>query len=124
IGAGPYRLKEWTRGSHLRLTASDTYALGRPKIDELTVKFILDRNALSASLLGGDVEMPLGNTLSSEEAMAMRDQCKAGTVESAPSTTLKIWPQFRNPNPAVVGNVRFRRALVQAIDRQQMADGL
>jgi peptide/nickel transport system substrate-binding protein len=124
VGAGPYRLKEWVRGSHLVLTANDSYILGKPKIDELTIKFILDRNALAASLLGGDVDIPIGNTLSFEEGMALREQWKDGSVELVPTTTLKIWPQFRNPSPAVVGNVRFRKALMHALDRQQMADGL
>jgi len=124
VGAGPYRLKAWARGSHLQLAASDVYVLGRPKVDEITVKFIRDRGTLTASLLGGDVELPLGNTLSLEEAVHLQEQWKDGSVEFSPTTTLKIWPQFRSPNPPVVGNVGFRRALLHSLDRQQMADSL
>jgi len=75
-------------------------------------------------LLGGDVELPLGNTLSLEEAVHLQEQWKDGSVEFSPTTTLKIWPQFRSPNPPVVGNVGFRRALLHSLDRQQMADSL
>jgi peptide/nickel transport system substrate-binding protein len=35
---------------------------------------------------------------------------------------LVIYTQFFNPNPLIITDVRFRRALVHAIDRQAMAD--
>ncbi len=124
IGTGPYRLKELARGNNLVLTAVPNYVLGKPAVDEITVKFILDRSALAASLLAGDIDMPVGNSLSFEEAMQLKDQWRDGTVEFRPTTTLKLWPQFRNPNPRVVADVRFRRAMLLAIDRQQMADSL
>jgi peptide/nickel transport system substrate-binding protein len=38
------------------------------------------------------------------------------------SSWLEIHPQFMNPNPAVVADVRFRRALMHAIDRRQMVE--
>ncbi len=34
VGTGPFRLREWLRGSHVVLAANDDYVLGRPKIDE------------------------------------------------------------------------------------------
>src|SRR5688500_12344361 len=48
VGVGPYRLREWAAGSHAVLDASDQYVLGRPKIDEVEVKFIPDGNTLIA----------------------------------------------------------------------------
>ena len=35
-----------------------------------------------------------------------------------------FYPQFVDPEPAIVGDVRFRRALAYAMDRQQMVDTL
>src|SRR5438094_1935681 len=35
---------------------------------------------------------------------------------------IALFPQFVNPNPAVIGDVRFRRAMLHAIDRQQLID--
>jgi peptide/nickel transport system substrate-binding protein len=124
VGAGPFRLKQWERGSHLVLASFADYVLGKPKIDEIEVKFVTDTSTMLASVLAAGVEMPLGRSLSFEEAMQLRENWSAGSVEFMPSNGLKIWPQFRNPNPAVVGDVRFRRALLHATDRQQMADGL
>jgi peptide/nickel transport system substrate-binding protein len=33
-----------------------------------------------------------------------------------------LFPQFINPSPAVIGDVRFRKALMHAMDRQAMSD--
>ena len=35
---------------------------------------------------------------------------------------LVAFPQLLTPNPQVIGNVEFRRALLHAIDRQEMAN--
>src|SRR4051812_38534323 len=53
VGTGAYRLKEYVRGSHLVLQASDAFVLGRPRIDEVEVKFIPDSSTLMANVLAG-----------------------------------------------------------------------
>jgi ABC-type transport system substrate-binding protein len=35
-----------------------------------------------------------------------------------------MYPQFLNPTPSAVADVRFRRALIQAIDRQDIVDSM
>ena len=37
---------------------------------------------------------------------------------------LQVFPQLLTPSPAVIGNADFRRALLQAIDRQEMVDSI
>jgi peptide/nickel transport system substrate-binding protein len=118
VGLGPYKLREWVPGSHLMLDANDRYVLGRPKIDVLEVRFVLDANALSSNLLAGAVDVTLGTGLSLEESLAVRDQWRDGRLESTPvNYWLVIYPQFYNPNPSIVAG-----ALLRAIDRQTIAD--
>ncbi len=124
IGAGPFRLKQWERGSHLVLAAFDGYVLGRPRLDEIDVKFVTDTSTMLARALADDVDMPLGRSLSFEEGMQLKENWSNGNVEFSPSSGLKIWPQFRNTNPPIVADVRFRRALLHGTDRQTMADSL
>jgi len=38
--------------------------------------------------------------------------------------TLPIYPQFINPDPPIIGNLQFRRAMLMAIDRQELTDVL
>ncbi len=122
VGAGPFRLKEFVRNSHMMLTAFDDYVLGRPKVDEILVRFIMDPNTLIANLLAGEVEMTIGRGMNIEQGLQVREQWKAGRMESSPGSWIAHYPQHLTPNPAVLGDVRFRRALVHALDRQEMSD--
>jgi peptide/nickel transport system substrate-binding protein len=54
----------------------------------------------------------------------VRDQWQAGRMEYTLQSWVVIFPQFVDPSPAIVAEVPFRRALLHAIDRQQMADTL
>ena len=124
VGTGPYRVREWATGSHLVLGANDGYALGRPRVDEIQVRFIPDSNTLMANILAGAVQLTLGRSLSLEQAIQVGEQSKDWRVEASPVNWIAMYPQFLNPTPAVVGNVVFRRAVYQAVERQQLADSL
>jgi len=124
IGAGPFRLKEFARDSHLIMSAYDGYIFGRPKIDEITVRFIPDNNALIASILAGEVQLTLGRNLSLQQSMELKEHWKDGYIDVGFSNWIALWPQMLNPNPPVLLDVRFRRALLHAMDRKQMNETL
>ncbi len=124
VGTGPYRLKELVRGSHLILEMNPEYVLGRPKVPEIEVKFFPDPNILLANILAGSVEMTLGRALSIDQALQLRDEWKEGHVETAYVLWSAAFPQLMSPSPAIVGDARFRRALMHAVDRQQLVDTL
>lgn len=124
VGTGPYKLKDWQRGSHLVLEANDRYPLGRPKIDEIRVRFIPDPNTLGANILAGEVDLTMGGRISTEWAMNIRDQWRDGALVMAYRSMLQIYPQFINPSPPIISDLQFRRAMVHALDRQQMVDTL
>ena len=122
VGTGPYRLREWAQGSHATLVANDGYVLGRPKIDEILVRFIPDPNTLLANVLSGEVDLTMGLGISLDQAIEVREQWRNGRAEVAIAGIVAIYPQLLWPTPQVVGEPRFRRALVHAMDRQAMAD--
>jgi peptide/nickel transport system substrate-binding protein len=124
VGAGPYRLREWVPGSHLLMTAFAQYVLGRPKVEELEVKFVPDPNTLMASMVAGAAELTLGRGLSIEQALQVRDHWPQGGFEITVNGWMTIFPQMLTPDPSIVGDVQFRRALLHAIDRQAMVDSL
>lgn len=125
VGAGPFRLQEWVRGSHLKLAANDRFVLGRPKIDDLLVKIIPDPDTILANILAVDVDLTLGQTLSVDQALQLRQRWTGGTVNTgALMSAIGVWPQMMTPSPAAIGDARFRRALLQTIDRQEIVDNL
>src|SRR5205823_14967317 len=51
VGLGPFKMTSRTLGSQIAADAFDDYVFGHPRIDRVSVRFILDVNALVASLL-------------------------------------------------------------------------
>jgi peptide/nickel transport system substrate-binding protein len=124
IGAGPFKIRDWVQGSHVSLEAFDGYVLGRPKVDEIEVKFIPDPTTLVANILAGAVELPIGRGLSLDQTLEVRDRWQEGTVAFGPGGAIKVWPQLRYAQLPRIADVQFRRALYHGMDRQQMADTL
>ncbi|MPZ15403.1 MAG: hypothetical protein GEU73_13425 [Chloroflexi bacterium] len=124
IGTGPFKLTEFVRGDHLTLQANDHYVLGRPKIDEIEVKFISDSTTRVANVLANAVELTIGRDVPLDQAVLARDQWQEGRAEAYAGSWMGIHPQLLNPQPAVVGNVQFRQALLHAIDRQALVDSI
>jgi peptide/nickel transport system substrate-binding protein len=125
VGAGPFRVRELALGSYLLLGANDVYPLGRPKIDEVEVRFITDLSALIANLLSGDLDLTIGRAVSVEQAVSLRERWTQGKVVVEPGQSwTALYPQHVNPNPAVVADARFRRALEHALDRSEMVETL
>ncbi len=124
IGTGPFRLREFVRGSHVVLVANDSHALGRPKLDEIEVRFVPDPTTLQANVLAGTVELTFDRTVSLDQALQIRGEWKDGRVEWSSYLWMAIYPQFLNPRPTLVTDTRLRRALIQTIDRQELVDSL
>src|SRR5581483_2847706 len=124
VGTGAYKLKAWAPGSHVGLEAFDRYIMGRPKIDQIEVKFIYDANALIANVASGVVDLTMGRGLDIEQSLSVKEQRADVEPLYAPAGWVPIYPQFVNPSPRVVADVRLRRALLLAIDRQQIVDSV
>jgi len=125
VGLGPFVLSEYVSGSHLLARANPTYALGRPKIDEVEVRFIPDPNTIAANLLAGSVDLTLNNRIAIDWGVQLRDRWTDGHLEPVyAGNWLAMYPQFLDPNPALLLDLRFREALTRAIDRQELSDTL
>ena len=120
VGTGPYKVKEWARGSHLILQANDQYVLGRPKVDEIEMKFIPDPNTMTANILAGTVEFTMGRGFSVDAAAELRSQWTGGQVATPLENWIALYPQGINPTPGILSSAEFRRALLHAIDRAEM----
>lgn len=124
VGTGPFKMREWARGSHYLLVANDDYILGRPKLDEVEVKFLLDPTVIVANLLAGTADVSIGGLqVPLDMALDVKDRWTDGRMLTQISRTNVIFPQFINSNPAIIGtSVQFRRALIHALDRQTMGE--
>jgi len=126
IGSGPFRLREYAAGTRIVLEAFDRFVLGRPQIDEIDLVYIPDTNTALANLITGAADLNVGIGISVEAALEMRERWREGTFafEFSDHRWYVVDPQFIDPSPAIIGDLRFRRALMHAIDRQEMAESL
>jgi ABC-type transport system substrate-binding protein len=123
VGLGPYRVVDYVEGSHMVIRANERYLLGRPKIDEIEVRFITDPSTVAANVLADAVDLTLGGRYSIEWGVNIRDRWPDGRMEpNGTSSFMGIFVQLLTPNPAVLGEVPFREALIRSLDRREMSD--
>lgn len=127
VGAGPFRLTSWTPGLELQAAAFAGHALGRPKIERVVAQFLSDSNTILTNVLAGTVQFTTRNALFFEHAQVLkRDWGSNGAILFTSDTRVINTVQFRPEylrEPALA-DVRVRRAIAHAIDRQALQDGL
>jgi peptide/nickel transport system substrate-binding protein len=123
VGTGPWKLKEFQRSSHIVLTANESYVLGRPKVDELEIKIIPDPNTMISNILSGTVDLgALGRGFDLERALDASRSYRDGRMEVAIRPWVTVYPQLMGGTPRVVEDLRFRKGLMHATDRQTMVE--
>ncbi|NPV78243.1 MAG: peptide ABC transporter substrate-binding protein [Anaerolineae bacterium] len=123
-GIGPYVLKEWVHDSFITVVKNpfwpaDVASVPQPKIDEVTWT-MLDETAAFA-------EYETGNIDAAAVPLADIDRVKADPELSAQLTiapNLCTYYYGFNTKAPVVDDVRVRRALSMAIDRQALIDNV
>ena len=120
IGTGPYRFVKWIKGDSVELEkfAGHRYA-AKLQIEKVKFRFINDATAQVAALLAGDLDyMP---SLSANEMFPQlqsddRFTTLQGTTEG--ETIIAM-----NNRHEALSDVRVRRAIMHAVDRQAVIDG-
>ncbi|MEL6586422.1 MAG: ABC transporter substrate-binding protein [Pseudomonadota bacterium] len=119
VGTGPFVFSEWVQGDRVDLVANAEYWGEMPALTAATFKFISDPNAAFAAMMAGDIHafpnFPAPETLANFEADP-RFEVIVGSTEG--ETILST----NNKAPAL-SDVRVRKAIAHAIDRQAIIDG-
>lgn len=123
VGTGAFKVREYIVDSFIKLAANDDFVLGRPKIDEFEARFITDANTILAYLLSGEIQVIIDpRSITSAQALTVKDQWTAGGLAFGRASWVVMYPQNLNPNPPAMADVRFRRALMYAINRFEMGE--
>ncbi len=119
VGTGPFKMKRWVKGDRVELERNGAYWGPAPKLRSVTFKIIPDPSAAAAAMMAGDVDafpnFPAAETLAEFKADP-RFVVRVGTTEGE---TILALNNTRKP----FDDVRVRRALAYAIDRQEIIDG-
>ncbi len=118
IGAGPYKVTNVQRNNsgilkEYNLRAFDEYALGKPYINNISLKFYGNESSLQKALARGEVE--------SAHSLIPENLPKDLKVVTGPY--LRVFGVFLNQNEnEVLSSIVVRKALSTSLDRQKIID--
>lgn len=119
IGTGPFKFKEWRKGSFIHLVRNETYwQAGKPYLDEIYWQIIPDAAARAVAYETNKVDVLTGGSV---------DVFDVPRLAKLPNTTMttKGWEMFAphawiavNLRNGILGNKQFRQGLMHGIDRE------
>ncbi|MEO3993113.1 MAG: ABC transporter substrate-binding protein [Desulfurococcaceae archaeon TW002] len=125
VGSGPYKIKEWVRGSHVVLVRNDNYRTNmpfvtnkgpNPYIDEVIIRFIPEDLTRIAELEAGRVDIVRGVPL--DEVWRLRENPNIQLYETlSPGIHYIMVNVLKEP----LNDVRVRQAIMIAINRSEIA---
>ena len=121
IGCGPFKLKEWVRGSHIHLVKHQGYyRAGEPYLDEIIYRVIPDAASRSVALEQGTVQLTQWSDVDAFDVSRLSklpnlDMTTKGYEFFAPHQWLEM-----NTRIAPMNDKRFRQAVMYAIDRKAL----
>ena len=123
VGTGPFKLKEWQRGSHIILERNPVYwREGRPYLDQIILRVLPDGAARAIAFEKGEVDLAPQSAL--PEAELQRLGKLPGVVTSSAGTEAlgpNLWLEVNLREPPL-SDVRVRRAISMALDRSRIID--
>ena len=125
IGTGPFKLKEWKRGSYIHLVRNDEYwKPGKPYLDEIYYFVIPDGAQRAAALESGRVDMVQNNDIEPFDVERLAKLTQFEFATSGPESVSPVSWLDVNLRSAPFSDRRFRQALMHAIDREFIVKNL
>lgn len=121
VGDGAYKFVEWRRGRSLTVEATPRHRIfGTPRIRRIIWRFIADRRTLAANMRSGSIDAisTIGIDLEQAEDLARADAGRVKVFIEPGSTWEHIDFNLNNP---LLQDVRVRRAIAFAINREEIA---
>ncbi len=115
VGDGPYKIDRWQRGAQIELSSFDGYWRGAPRVRSLRVGIVPAPETNLLQLRAGDLAWNLIAPLQ-QRTLAGASGVAFATVPTALSVGLAL-----NTAREPLRDVRLRRALAMAIDREQIS---
>jgi peptide/nickel transport system substrate-binding protein len=114
IGAGPYRLTDWRDRESMSFTAFAGHWAGRPGLERIILRLVPEPAAVMAELRAGNLDA--GQVLPDEFDAFQRER-NLKTIRMPGD--LHYWFSFNHTHP-FFSDVRVRRAMYHAVDREAM----
>ncbi|HZQ01614.1 MAG TPA: ABC transporter substrate-binding protein [Reyranella sp.] len=122
IGTGPWKFKQWVRGSHFEYVKNEDYwRKGFPYMDRLIIRYVRDPAGRAAAMEAGEIHIGVFNPVAPPDIKRLTNTGKfvatsKGYEESVWSTSMEC--NTRNP---IFQKKEVRQAMFFAVDRNLTA---
>jgi peptide/nickel transport system substrate-binding protein len=127
VGSGPYRVTEHAIGKYLRLERNKDYFKDSPKpqptIEKIEIRFIPDRQTQMAEMLAGGLDLIMNVPPDQADQLKAVPHLDVKSGETMRIVFLNMNTQENTPAQPL-RDVRVRRAMAMAIDRETMVKQL
>ena len=127
VGSGPYRVTEHSIGKYLRLERNKDYFRDspkpQPKIEKIEIRFIPDRQTQLAEMLAGGLDLIMNVPPDQADQLKAVPHLDVKSGETMRIVFLNMNTQENSPAQPL-RDVRVRRAISMAIDRETMVKQL
>jgi peptide/nickel transport system substrate-binding protein len=122
---GPYRISDYKSGSQIVLEPNPYWAGPKPGFKHIVIRLVENTAALQANLLSGDVDMVPGEGigLTIDQVLGMRKQNPDRFVYIFKPSLTYEHINLNRDNP-ILADLKVRRALLMALDRQTLVNKL
>ena len=128
IGTGPYKVDEWVKEDHIKMTANEDYWRGKPEIKHVVFRPISNDATRVAALMSGEVQLITNVPVHDSEQIKKNPKLK---YISTPGTRLiyltldvtrEKTPTIEGKNPFL--NPKVKEALQMAIDKEAIVKNI
>jgi peptide/nickel transport system substrate-binding protein len=121
VGTGPFKFAEWRAGDSVHMEAHPNYWGGRPKLDRLIVKIVVDSSTLPSLLRSGTVDLiGLYRGVAAVDYDSFAHDSNYRVLEMPGLSNWYV--EFNLANP-LFQDARVREALIHATDRDGIVKG-
>jgi peptide/nickel transport system substrate-binding protein len=121
VGTGPFKFKEWVRGSHIVYERNpDYWDQPRPYVDRLVVRFVPDIAARSIALETGSVDLGNRTPVALSDLERLRKNPKLAFDTKGYEYSCNITSMQFNLENKYFSNPKVRQAIAHAIDRNAL----
>lgn len=123
IGTGPFKLKEWRKGSHIILERNaDYWRAGFPCLDQVVQRMMPDGAARAIALETGEVDLAPMSSLPEAEVQRLAGKATLETSQAgAEALGPNLWLEV-NLREKPLADLKVRQAISLALDRARIVD--
>lgn len=123
IGTGPFELAKWKKGSYLLFKKNPNYwKKGHPYLNKIIIKVIPDDNARIVALQNGEIDLAPMSTIPGSAIPLFKNNSNYVVSSKGSEGIGPVAGLMVNLKRKPLGNLKVRKAISLALDRQKIAN--